>query len=136
MLTGTTMRYRLQPGQSLVEFALIAIVLITLLLGLVDFAFAYSSQIAIRNAVAEGGYYAIQHPNDSAGIQRQIESELANRSFIQEISITVTPCETDTVDGNKTTILATYRHNLLFSYLVPSMAITLRNQTVVPQLGC
>lgn len=130
------MRYRLQPGQSLVEFALIAIVLTTLLLGLVDFAFAYSSQVAIRNAVTEGGYYAIQHPNDSAGVQHQIESELANRSFIQEISITVTPCVADTVNGKKTTILATYRHNLLFSYIVPSMAITLRNQTVVPQLGC
>ena len=136
MLIGTTMRYRRQSGQSLVEFALIAIILITLLLGLLDFAFAYSSQIAIRNAIAEGGYYAIQHPNDKAGIQHQIEAELANRSFIQEIRIDVTECEDDTVDGNKTTIVAIYRHNLLFSYFVPSMTITLHNQTVVPQLGC
>ena len=130
------MRHRYRPGQSLIEFALIAVLLVTLLLGLVDFGFAYSSQIAIRNAVAEGGYYAIQHPQDLAGVERQVENELANRSFIEKVSIAVTPCVADSVDGNQTTIVATYRHNLLFSYLVPSMAVTLHGQTTVPQLGC
>lgn len=130
------MKYRRQPGQSLVEFALVAVMLITLLLGVVDFALAYSSVIAIRNAVAEGGYYAIQHPNDVAGTQLQVEHELANRPALQKVSIDVTPCVADTVDGKQTTILATYRHNLLFSYFIPSMQVTLHSQTVVPQLGC
>lgn len=130
------MRLHRPPGQSLIEFALIAVLLLTLLLGVVDFALAYSSQVAIRNAVAEGGYYAIQHPNDTGGIQRQVENELANRSFIEEVSVNITPCADDTVNGKKTTILATYQHHLLFSYLVPSMTVTLHSQTVVPQLGC
>jgi Flp pilus assembly protein TadG len=130
------MRYRSKPGQSLIEFALIAVLLLTLLLGGVDFALAYSSQVAIRNAVAEGGYYAIQHPQDLAGIERQIEIELDNRSFIEEVSITVTPCEDDAVNGKATAIEAVYEHHLLFSYLVPSMTVTLHSQTTVPQLGC
>lgn len=131
------MRYRLQPGQSLVEFALIATLLITLLLGLVDFGLAYSSQIALRNAVAEGGYYAIQHPNDVDGIEAAIDKELANRPLIEKASpAVITACTVDPVGGKETTIEATYTHNLLFSYIVPGMKVTLHSQTVVPQLGC
>src|SRR5690242_2339828 len=44
---------RLQQGQSLVEFALIITVLLTMLLGMVDFGLAYYSQVMIKNAVAE-----------------------------------------------------------------------------------
>ena len=128
---------RRQHGQSLVEFALIATVLLTMLLGMVDFGLAYNSQIVIRNAVAEGGYYAIQHPGDTAGIEAAIDAELANRQFIQQVgSATINVCGTDAVGGKQTSIAVTYTHNLLFSYLVPSMQVTLRSQTVVPQLGC
>ncbi|HNP88156.1 MAG TPA: TadE/TadG family type IV pilus assembly protein [Kouleothrix sp.] len=125
-----------QLGQSLIEFALVATLLLTLLLGGVDFALAFSSQIALRNAVAEGGYYAIQHPYNPAGIQRQVENELAQRKFIQKVSIVVSQCVVDPLGNKQTVITATYLHNLLFSYLVPGMQVTLRSQTVVPQLGC
>ena len=128
---------RRQHGQSLVEFALIATLLLTMLLGMVDFALAYYSQVVIKNAVAEGGYYAIQHPGDTAGIEAAIDKELlANRQFIQKNSVVVTACVDDGVGGKKTTIQATYTHNMLFSYLVPSMQVTLKSQTEVPQLGC
>ena len=128
---------RRQQGQSLVEFALIVTLLLTMLLGMVDFAFAYYSQVVIRNAVAEGGYYAIQHPGDTAGIEAAIDAELANRQFIQKVgSPSIVVCGTDAVGGKQTSINVTYRHNLLFSYLVPSMQVTLKSQTAVPQLGC
>ncbi len=127
---------RRQHGQSLVEFALIVTLLLTMLLGMVDFAFAYYSQVVIRNAVAEGGYYAIQHPGDTAGTVTSIDKELLNRTFITKNSVVVTPCQDDGVGGKKTTIQATYTHHLLFSYLVPSMQVTLKSQTEVPQLGC
>jgi Flp pilus assembly protein TadG len=134
------MRYRglsRTSGQSLVEFALIAVVLLTLLLGVVDFGLAYSSQIAIRNAIAEGGYYAIQHPDDAGGIEAAIDKELASRPYIQKVgSLTIAQCVTDPVGAKETTIQGTYEHNLLFSYIVPGMKVTLRGQTAVPQLGC
>ncbi|MEO7911122.1 MAG: TadE/TadG family type IV pilus assembly protein [Roseiflexaceae bacterium] len=127
---------RRQPGQSLVEFALILTLLLTMLLGMVDFALAYYSQVVIKNAVAEGGYYAIQHPGDTAGVIGSIDKELLNRTFITKNSVVVTPCIDDGVGEKKTTIQATYTHHLLFSYLVPSMQVTLKSQTDVPQLGC
>ena len=131
------MAHRRQQGQSLVEFALVVTVLLTMLLGMVDFAFAYYSQVVIRNAVAEGGYYAIQHPGDSAGIEAAIDLELANRQFIEKVgSPTIAQCVNDSAGGKKTTIQVTYIHHLLFSYLVPSMQVTLKSQTEVPQLGC
>jgi Flp pilus assembly protein TadG len=128
---------RRQHGQSVVEFALIITVLLTMLLGMVDFAFAYNSQVVIRNAVAEGGYYAIQHPGDTAGIETAIDTELANRPFIEKVGApNIAACVADSVGGKKTTIQVTYIHHLLFSYLVPSMQVTLKSQTEVPQLGC
>ena len=130
------MLYRRQQGQSVVEFALILTVLLSMLLGMVDFALAYYSQVIIKNAVAEGGYYAIQHPGDTTGAEAAIDLELLNRPFITKNSIVVTACGDDGVGGKKTTIDVTYTHHMLFSYLVPSMQVTLKSQTVVPQLGC
>lgn len=69
-------RYRARAGQSLVEFALSAVGLITLLLGAVDFARAYMAQIAIKNAVAEAGYVAAQNPGGAAAIQQVVIDEL------------------------------------------------------------
>lgn len=131
------MLHRRQQGQSVVEFALILTVLLTMLLGMVDFGLAYNSQVVIKNAVAEGGYYAIQHPGDTAGIQAAIDLELANRPFIEKVPTTPPQvCQDDGIGGKKTTIQVEYIHHLLFSYLVPSMQVTLKSQTVVPQLGC
>jgi Flp pilus assembly protein TadG len=108
-----------------------------MLMGMVDFALAYYSQIAIRNAVAEGGYYAIQHPQDTAGIQAAIDAELDGRPFIQKAGqANIVVCGTDAVGGKQTSIEVTYTHSFLFSYLVPGMQVTLRSQTLVPQLGC
>jgi len=133
------MLYRRQQGQSVVEFALIVTVLLTMLLGMVDFALGFYSQVVIKNAVAEGGYYATQHPGDSAGIEAAIDIELTNRPFIQKVghpSITARVDDSAGGGGKKTTIQVTYIHHMLFSYLVPSMQVTLTAQTVVPQLGC
>jgi hypothetical protein len=127
---------RRQYGQSIVEFALIITVLFTMLLGMVDFGLIYNSQVVIRNAVAEAGYYAIQNPRDTAGIEAAIDLELANRPFIEEVGTpTINTCVGSAGD-EKTTIEVTYIHHMLFSYLVPSMQVTLKSQTEVPQLGC
>jgi Flp pilus assembly protein TadG len=127
---------RRQHGQAIVEFALVITVLLTMLLGMVDFALAYYSQVMIKNAVAEAGYYAIQHPRDTAGIQAAITTELAGRPFIEAVGTpSIAPCVGSAGD-EKTTIEVTYIHHMLFSYLIPSMQVTLHSETEVPQLGC
>ena len=86
--------------------------------------------------MAEGGYYAIQHPKDTTGIEAAIDAELADRPFIEKSNIAIDTCGDDSIGGKETSIEATYTHHLLFSYLVPSMQVTLKSQTIVPQLGC
>ena len=120
-------------GQSLVEFALTAALLITLVLGVVDFGRAYYTQVQIKNAVAEGGYYAMQHDNDDTGIKSAITTEF---SGIQSSDITISRT-TCTAGAQQTSISVTYQYSLLFTYIIPSSSITLSDATVVPQIdGC
>ena len=123
-------------GQSLVEFAFCAALLITLLLGVVDFGRAYYTQVRIKNAVAEGGYYAMQHSDDDTGIKSAIRQEFPALTT-SDISISRTSCSAGV---QQTTISATYQYNLLFTFVIPSATVTLGNETVVPQIdlpyGC
>jgi Flp pilus assembly protein TadG len=129
------MKYRTSHcGQSLVEFALAATLLISLLLGIVDFGRAYYTQVRIKNAVAQGGYYAIQNPNNDSGIRDQIRQELSSLNpAVQNSDITIAR---DCASGaEQTTIAVEYQHSLLFNFIIPSAQVTLSSITVVPQLG-
>lgn len=127
-------RHTGREGQSLVEFALSATLLLTLLLGVVDFGRGYAAQVAIKNAVAEAGYYAAQNPNDDAGIRTAIKSELAAFTpQVQDADISIVRDCTASVE--RTTVRLQYQYNLLFSFLVPSAVVTLGSETTVPQMG-
>jgi Flp pilus assembly protein TadG len=129
------MKYRTShSGQSLVEFALTGTLLISLLLGIVDFGRAYYTQVRIKNAVAQGGYYAIQNPNNNSGIRSQIQQELSSLNpAVQDSDITI--ARNCTSGAEQTSIEVAYQHSLLFSFIIPSATITLSSITVVPQLG-
>jgi len=51
-----------QVGQSLVEFSLMAVLLIVLLAGVMDLGRAYFTYLALKDAAAEGAYYGQAHP--------------------------------------------------------------------------
>ena len=129
------MKYRMHhSGQSLVEFALLSTLLISLLLGIVDFGRAYYTQVNIKNAVAQGGYYAIQNPRNDAGIRSQIRQELSGLNpAVQDSDITI--ARSCTSGAEQTSIQVSYKHSLLFSFIVSSATVTLSSSTVVPQLG-
>src|SRR5258707_15471653 len=127
------MQYR--SGQSLVEFALMATLMITLLLGIVDFGRAYYTQVQIKNAIGDGGYYAIQHPSDTTGngVKSLIKSQLSDLNpAITDSDITIT--RTGTCGTGKTYIKVSYQYSLLFSWIVPSAQVTLGDTTYVPLL--
>ena len=54
--------YRAEQGQSLVEFALSLIILLTILMGIFDLGRMFFSQIALQDAVGEGAQYASINP--------------------------------------------------------------------------
>jgi Flp pilus assembly protein TadG len=55
---------RSERGSNLVEFALVAPVLVFLLIGIADVGRAFYDYISITNAVREGARYAARHPLD------------------------------------------------------------------------
>jgi Flp pilus assembly protein TadG len=126
---------RHHSGQALVEFALTATLLITLLLGIFDFGRAYYTQVQIKNAVGDAGYYAIQHEGDTSNIKKMVTRQLSNLNPpINEntnIQVDVPNCDTGV---NQTHIKVTYTYNLIFSWIVPSAQVTLGDETYVPQL--
>jgi hypothetical protein len=132
-------RYQLghTPAQSVVEFALIAPLLIIMLLGTFDFALAMSHQMAIRSAVAEGGYYIAQHPDDQAGAEQQIRMMLRQLPSVTDserlvVAFTSTACMSSRQD---TTVEVRYLHDFWFSAVLPAANVTLRDSTTVPQFG-
>lgn len=117
-------------GQSLVEFALMATLLIPLLLGVVDFGRAYSVQVQIRNAVADAGYYMIQNPGNSAEAKAMIVSQMSGLSpALATGNINICSPSSGT-----TKIKVSYQYTLLFSWIVPNLSVALGNETDVPQI--
>jgi Flp pilus assembly protein TadG len=132
LLMATTARTR---GQSLVELAVVSPLLLMMILSMVDFALAFNTNIMIRNAVAEGGYYAAQNPGDDAGIRGQILHELRNLNpAVTNADITVTACVARTT-GPETEIAVAYDYPLLFGLFGWGPTIELENSTTVPQFG-
>ena len=63
-------------GVAAVEFAIIATIMVTLLLGTYDFGNAAQEQIALQEAVRAGGAYAQSRPSNVAGIQSAVANAL------------------------------------------------------------
>ena len=76
-----------QKGQALVEFALVSVILFTMLIGIVDLARLYFTYSSMSNAAREGCRYAIVNPNDTAGIEERAESLLVIFGTDPEIQI-------------------------------------------------
>lgn len=123
------------PGQSLVELSLVTTVLISLLLGSVDVALAYNTRLAIRQAVAEAGYYASQNPRDDDGIRARVIGELSWLSPAvtgANISIARSGCDTS---APQTMVRVTYQHTSLFGNVGVGKLVSLTSETTVPQFG-
>lgn len=124
-------------GQSIIEFAVIAPILIIMLLGTVDFALAFSNQMALRSAVAEGGYVIAQHPGKEAMAEHHIRERLQALPGASEpgrliVAFTTSACVAGRQD---TTVEAMYRHEFWFSSVLPAAQVVLRSGTTVPQFG-
>jgi Flp pilus assembly protein TadG len=118
-----------------VELVLLLPVLLLMIFGLVDFALAFTAHTRLRNAVAEGGYYAAQNPGDVAGVRAQIRSALgATDPPLEDGDITITECVPDG-DDFEVEISVSYAYPMLFGLFGAGPEVELRNSTTVPQFG-
>lgn len=122
-------------GQSLVELSLMATLLISLLLGSVDVVMAYNTRMAIRQAVAEAGYYASQNPRDDSGIRARVKAELSWLSpAITDANIGISRSGCSTASP-QTEVSVTYQHTSIFGNAGIGKLIRLDSETTVPQFG-
>jgi hypothetical protein len=62
-----------ERGQSLVEFSISAVIILILLMGVIDFGWAYFTVVALNDAAQEGATYGSICPNDTGGIVLRLE---------------------------------------------------------------
>lgn len=67
-------------GQSLVEFAFCAPLLLVLLLGTLDLGQMFFQYVQLRNAVREGASYGARNPLDNAGIRSVVRNHAGSSS--------------------------------------------------------
>lgn len=122
-------------GQSLVELALLLPLLLMMLMGMADFALAYTTHTRLRNAVAEGAYVASQNPGNEALVRAQILAVLVELDPpVEDADITYTPCVN--VGGEfETEIAVRYSRPMIFGLFGAGPAVELTNSTTIPQFG-
>jgi Flp pilus assembly protein TadG len=82
---GDRRRHRVSRGQSIVEFAFVAPVLILFLLAVADFGRVFFVSIALNNAARAGTQYGIQSPANAAdvsGMQLAAQTDASNISGV------------------------------------------------------
>ena len=75
-----------ESGAALVEFAMVMLLLLTLLFGIMEAGWAFSQSVEIRNAAREGGRIAVV----DYGTASEIANEVCNRAGITGAGTVVT----------------------------------------------
>src|SRR5438445_11500431 len=102
-------RLRTCRGESLVEFALVLPLMVTVMLGIVDFGYVFFVRGSVENAAREGARYGSIHPADVSGITHRVKQtvmgiDTASSVFIVDV---IYP-DVDPIPTNRIRIAITY----------------------------
>jgi hypothetical protein len=85
----STLKSSSMKGQSLVEFAVSAMVMLLLIAGIADLGRAFFSFMALRDAAQEGAAYGSTYPDDVDGIENRVRGtsqtpvQLSDKSVVK-----------------------------------------------------
>ena len=134
-------RQEIEQGQSLVEFALMMVVLIITLMGILDIGRAFFAYIALQDAVGEGAVYASLNSScitaesgpacaDPDNVVWRTKNESLS-GLVQSDAINVKVVVTSVAPGSPITVTSTYTHPLVgfvISSIVGSNVLPLQAQ--------
>jgi Flp pilus assembly protein TadG len=106
-----------EKGQSLVEMAITATLLMFLLLATIDFGIAFFYWIAIRDAAEEGAVYGSLHPDATSydalrtRVKGAASSQLVKITDLPDSQIEIT--STGACPGNSIPVFVTYNYKIL-----------------------
>jgi hypothetical protein len=128
-----------KAGQSLVEFSLMAIVLLILLTGVMDLGRAYFTYLALKDAAAEGAYYGQGHPawinsGDSAdpnNIEYRVRNSAPQGGLVNwdDPTTTVDIDAPDKTPGKTLTVTVTSPYQLITPF-IGGQTLTLKARSV------
>lgn len=104
-----------EPGQALVEMALILPVLLILLMGIVQFGIIFSGQIAVASAAREGARIAAVGADDGK-IAMVVQDALEGSVFLENINTEVLPAGVR-VFGQRVTVQVEASTNIMVPFL-------------------
>jgi len=126
-----------QTGQSLVEFSLMAIILLVLLAGVMDLGRAYFTYLALKDAAAEGAYYGQGHPAwqhntdnpDPDNIDYRVKNSAPQGGLVDWGGATITVTVPNATPGQTLTVTVTYPYQLITPF-IGGQTLTLKAQSV------
>src|SRR5439155_11188178 len=102
-------RLRTCRGQSLVEFALVLPLMVTVMLGIVDFGFVYFVRGSVENAAREGARYGSIHPTDVSGITNRVKQTVIGiNTSSSDFKVDVSYPDVDPIPANRIRVAVTY----------------------------
>jgi len=121
-----------QRGQSLIEFALMMVVLLIMLMGTLDVGRMYFAYVAIHNAAGEGALYAAINPRcvhagdgpecadpDNAAYRAAHERSAGGVDW-ERISVEAAPADrSNLLEGQPITITVRYEYSILTPFISP-----------------
>ena len=115
-----------ERGQSLVEFSLMLVVLVTLLMGVVDLGSAFFAYLALKDASAEGAYFGSVFPQcensasvsggrcgDPNNVDYRVRQSAPVGGLIDWSAATVTINAPNDNPGELITVTVSYNHSLI-----------------------
>lgn len=118
---------RREKGQSLVELAVIMVILLLLVAGIVDLGRAFFTTMTLRDAVQEGALYGAIDPTNTAEIKNHVlntSGMVPDMIGVNDITVEIfdVPCA-----GNRIKVSAVYSD---FPLTMPFIGAVLGGQTV------
>ena len=102
-------QFRTCRGQSLVEFALVLPLMVTVMLGIVDFGFVYFVRGSVENAAREGARYGSIHPTDVSGITNRVKQTVMGiNTSSSDFKVDVSYPDVDPIPANRIRVAVTY----------------------------
>lgn len=112
-----------EKGQSMVEFSMGLVVLLWLLVGAIDFGWAFFTMVTLQDAAQEGAAYAAICPADTAGIEARLRASASqpidlSTLTVDQIDICVMypgseTCGAPLQIGNNVRVTVTFPHQVI-----------------------
>lgn len=106
-------------GQGLIEFALVLPILLLLIIGALDYGFAFFMKVELENSAREGAFYMVYNSNEPGAFneaKNRVQLEGGNAGITISLSDIDVVCMVGTVVDNtcpsNSTVIVTVRHQM------------------------